>query len=250
MKYKVGDKVRVRSDLEVGKNYGFVKGMQEYLGKEATIIFKNKYIYYLDIDENIFNWNDEMLEPIETTLEDVKDMPLDKALEKLHKEGKTIEVVEKEIKYDRLNRLTLADLDTYNDLVMWNGNVFKYSLYRTWALTTLKERIEEGLYKCRVAKRPFVYCNWLNKETITDNHTGNRKQMNQIILLDAMHQWSNYFDNSYEFVDGKQNFYIHYRNRNYIIGYYYGRNDLTTQYFSSEVKAKECIEFLKEMELI
>ena len=40
MKYKVGDKVRVRKDLEVGKDYGnhdVVEDMKKYKGKEFII---------------------------------------------------------------------------------------------------------------------------------------------------------------------------------------------------------------------
>ena len=66
MKFKVGDKVRVKKDLEVDTehgNYMFVEGMEEYKGKEfiidkvCTNYYRLKNIYYC--------WTDEMLEPIE-----------------------------------------------------------------------------------------------------------------------------------------------------------------------------------------
>lgn len=55
MKFKVGDKVRVREDLVIGNCYGkerFVDGMKEYKGQIFTIkkiyggvyIFEKKYI--------------------------------------------------------------------------------------------------------------------------------------------------------------------------------------------------------------
>ena len=67
MKYKVGDKVRVRKDLEVGKDYGnhdVVEDMKKYKGKEFIIdeVLRN---YYRLKDENWYYWTDEMLELVE-----------------------------------------------------------------------------------------------------------------------------------------------------------------------------------------
>lgn len=66
MKYKVGDKVKVRSDLRVGKSYGehaFVHDMFKLSGKIATIesVWKQGY----RIEEDTYWWTDEMLEPVE-----------------------------------------------------------------------------------------------------------------------------------------------------------------------------------------
>lgn len=66
MKYKVGDKVRVRSDLRVGKSYGehvFVHDMFKFRGKIVTIesVWKKGY----RIEEDAYWWTDEMLEPVE-----------------------------------------------------------------------------------------------------------------------------------------------------------------------------------------
>ena len=65
-KYKVGDKVRVRKDLEMGEEYGrdsFAIGMEQFLGQIVTI----KKIDTMDptkysIEEYSMNWTDEMLE--------------------------------------------------------------------------------------------------------------------------------------------------------------------------------------------
>ena len=67
MKFKVGDKVRVREDLEVGKDYGnynIVEDMKKYKGKEF-IINEVRRNYYRLKDENWYCWTDEMLEPVE-----------------------------------------------------------------------------------------------------------------------------------------------------------------------------------------
>ncbi len=66
MKYKVGDKVKVRSDLRVGKSYGehaFVHDMFKFKGKIVTIesVWKQGY----RIEEDTYWWTDEMLEPVE-----------------------------------------------------------------------------------------------------------------------------------------------------------------------------------------
>ena len=66
MKYKVGDKVKVRSDLRVGKSYGehtFVHDMIKFMGKIVTIesVWEQGY----RIEEDAYWWTDEMLEPVE-----------------------------------------------------------------------------------------------------------------------------------------------------------------------------------------
>ncbi len=66
MKYKVGDKVKVRSDLRVGKSYGehtFVHDMFIFMGKIVTIesVWEQGY----RIEEDAYWWTDEMLEPVE-----------------------------------------------------------------------------------------------------------------------------------------------------------------------------------------
>ena len=70
MKFKVGEKVRVREDLEVGEFYGdylFSKKMVEYQGKLTTIadIIYTQNFYILDIDNKSHMWTDEMLEPVD-----------------------------------------------------------------------------------------------------------------------------------------------------------------------------------------
>jgi hypothetical protein len=66
MKYKIGDKVRVRKDLVVDRVYGedkFIAPMEKYLDKTMTVdkIVKNCK-YKLKEDTEHWNWTDEMLE--------------------------------------------------------------------------------------------------------------------------------------------------------------------------------------------
>lgn len=69
MNFKVGDKVRVRKDLIVGKCYGednlsFVYDMEKYKGKQFEIIKTSSCDYKLDNSNYYFN--DGMLEPVFT----------------------------------------------------------------------------------------------------------------------------------------------------------------------------------------
>lgn len=70
MKYKAGDKVRVRSDLKERMGYGcqrFTDAMKKQMGKIVTIsnVADDRYYY---IKEDNYNWTDEMLEPVEEEL--------------------------------------------------------------------------------------------------------------------------------------------------------------------------------------
>lgn len=66
MKYKVGDNVKVRDDLEVGEVYGgmdFVSGMEKNKGKVVTIsdIADSKY-YIIEEDDYWYKYSEEMFE--------------------------------------------------------------------------------------------------------------------------------------------------------------------------------------------
>ena len=65
MKYKVGDKVKVREDLVAGKLYGscvFNSQMYKYRGGVTTIKGVKDDYYYLD--KCNWSWTDEMLEDV------------------------------------------------------------------------------------------------------------------------------------------------------------------------------------------
>jgi hypothetical protein len=73
MKYKVGDKVRVRKDLEVGKDYGkraVVPEMTNLAGMISTIKSVGRDYYELEEDIDLFDWTDEMIEGLYINKED------------------------------------------------------------------------------------------------------------------------------------------------------------------------------------
>ncbi len=65
MKYKVGDRVKIREDLDTDKIYGdwdCSKDMVQCGGKIATIVECWNDSYYIDVDNENYNWTDEMFE--------------------------------------------------------------------------------------------------------------------------------------------------------------------------------------------
>ena len=67
MKYKVGDKVKVRENLKTGKTYGemfFSEQMKEHRGQIVTIKVVNDEGYHIEEDKQNWYWSDEMLEDV------------------------------------------------------------------------------------------------------------------------------------------------------------------------------------------
>ena len=91
MKYKVGDKVRVRKDLEPGNFYGrayYGSDMNKFKAMECVVT--NIYDGTYNINNSEYGFSDEMLEPVNDLLE--------YALEKL---GMTKEELEDEMNRDK-----------------------------------------------------------------------------------------------------------------------------------------------------
>lgn len=79
MKFKVGDKVKVREDLKLGKIYGtqsFINTMEKFKGRQVTIIKVSDYFYRIKEDYGVWTWTDEMLEKVEYTYEELKKSPI------------------------------------------------------------------------------------------------------------------------------------------------------------------------------
>ena len=70
MKYKVGDKVRVRKDLEPGNFYGrayYSSDMNKFKAMECVVT--NIYDGTYNINDSEYGFSDEMLEPVDDLLE-------------------------------------------------------------------------------------------------------------------------------------------------------------------------------------
>ena len=67
MKFEIGTKVRIRTDLKTNKLYNgidFSIDMKPYMGKEAQIVDCSDSAYFLDIDNRFWAWGEKMLKKI------------------------------------------------------------------------------------------------------------------------------------------------------------------------------------------
>ena len=94
MEFKVGDRVRIREDLNIHEKYthfSITKSMLGYGGKIATIKSIHIYIndfpnyYTIDLDEGEYCWTDGMLELVEKSQEPPTLEELEQRIEKLEK---------------------------------------------------------------------------------------------------------------------------------------------------------------------
>lgn len=68
MKYKVGDKVKIKGNLIIGKTYGglyLYGGAARHIGEETIVTKVEKERYRLAVDNSSRIWAYEMLEPVE-----------------------------------------------------------------------------------------------------------------------------------------------------------------------------------------
>lgn len=68
MKYKVGDKVKIKENLIVGKTYGGLylhDGAGRHIGEETIVTKVEREHYRVAVDNSSRIWTNEMLEPVE-----------------------------------------------------------------------------------------------------------------------------------------------------------------------------------------
>jgi len=126
MSYKIGDKVRIREDLEVGKIYGSVRFVEErgsYRGKETivtSIFSENAKILYYELDRcGRWPWTPEMLEPVE---EEHQKPPLGIMPKDIWLANRKVELKETVIRYVNAGLpLPQEWVDEYNEFVKEKG---------------------------------------------------------------------------------------------------------------------------------
>ena len=113
-KFKVGDKVRLRDDLEVGRDYGgitFLRDMKDLQGKELTIDRISRQGNYI-LKEGRYYYSEEMLEKV-TDTDDLLEFALGKlnmTKEELRREYESSKT-EKQIVEDVIKRC--EDFESY-----------------------------------------------------------------------------------------------------------------------------------------
>ena len=76
-KFKVGDKVRIRKDLKLHGKYGqevFTQKLEQYRGVETVVVSMEDGFYELDCNYSF--WCEEMLEPIISLKEQLKEFAI------------------------------------------------------------------------------------------------------------------------------------------------------------------------------
>lgn len=68
MKFKIGDKVRIREDLNEYNFYDIIPEMLKYAGKESVIIDESVVFMSYELKDIPYTWYDDSLEPVEDTI--------------------------------------------------------------------------------------------------------------------------------------------------------------------------------------
>lgn len=201
MKYKIGDKVRIKSinwyninkqkhgEIEfVDNDTAFIEPMSQYCGKLATITKINNLTYSIDIDNNKFFWTDEMFEDediitIDTSIRPILfELSLEKAKEWYKKGGELKEIAlqaysEDEL-YDSLpktweeciNRLENCEyIDTYSNIKIISGRIDVHENL----LSMYKDCLPSGMGKAILALDQLLVCREVYRQGWKPNWTDN-----------------------------------------------------------------------------
>lgn len=137
MKFKVGDKVRVRDDLVGEQSYDddvyFAIEMKNYNGRQAVITTIQNNCYYIDIDNGCWMWSDSMLEPVNN--EELTIKSFEKKLDKIMAESvRAIQEVKKEfdqyvknqeeVNFEEERQKVLSEMKAFSYKPDWKNHTF------------------------------------------------------------------------------------------------------------------------------
>ena len=140
MKYKVGDKVRIREDLVEEVMYGcedIVPEMLKCRGQVAEIVDIYNGRYELDIDSGVWDWTDEMFESVtpDVRFPAFQEQPdnVNHPAHSKHGEIETLDII----------RMSLTPEEFQGFL---KGNVLKYQLRAPFKHATPEEDYKKAKY--------------------------------------------------------------------------------------------------------
>jgi hypothetical protein len=185
MKYKVGDKVRVREDLEEGKTYymedgrhcnSFIDNMPSLKGKIVTI---NRYTdrnTQYGIDGNGFAWTDGMFESVDSSNEKIVIVTDGKTtLARLYRDDKVVKTAETKCsdddKFDFKESAKIALNKLYNP----NFNIGDYAIVtgdslchgvKIGNMVKIVDVYEDDYYRCQDCSQVTPYTQYMAAEEL------------------------------------------------------------------------------------
>lgn len=183
MKYKVGDKVKIKSldQYNANKTKGnevylegivFLQLMSKYCGKVATIIYACRYGYSLDIDGGHYSWIDEMFEENINDME-TKEIIIPQGWEIDEVRGNKIILMESKKELPKTWKECIAKIEDL-EYIDTNGNI-EEAHFNVGAASNHINDIPKGLGKPMLALMQLLVCrevyrqgwkpNWFDSKT-------------------------------------------------------------------------------------
>ena len=263
MRFKVGDKVRVKDYLEVDEMYGdlyFGDYMEHFRGQIVTISEVYDYYYCIEEDNCEMGWNDEMLEPInkieskKTESEEIKMEQNNNKLEQLKAEfeglvkqykiemetfqtnfNTKLEELKKEIENEKNKKKPFIEEEQKYCFINRTGDVY----FSDWTNHPIdQQRLDFGNYF------PYTEENKEQVEKEVKLIAERRKLQNQMEMFARLNDkgeidWDN--------IDQQKWYlYIRHHNNKITLEYTYDCRELNTTYFTSKEVAQKALEKFKD----
>ena len=235
MRFKVGDKVRVREDLVVDEKYGdlhLTKSMERFKGQIVTIEEvreEDRTRYNLKEDNDKFWWSTEMLEPIE-------------------KERKEMNIEELNLEYKNKMDALMEEYKTKVKEIAEEEEAFIKEGQRYFAIDGTFE-LRSYYYTDDLWDKKFLNCGNIFPYT-EENEEEVRKEVNLIAERRKLQSEMEMFarqnnEGEIDWKDRRQDkyyLYIDYTENNIIKGYALCSRHFNTVYFTSKGIAQQALE--------